>query len=90
MNSAREPRLTDEESLVLRLLRSRKYSHVEIDMKGGIITKAYTREEIQHFPGSDLQSILSQNDFVTITLKKHNGKVTRIVREIPILFSRKE
>lgn len=84
--SAKRPTLVSlslKESSLLKLLRSHKYSRIEIELKNGELSQIYVDEEIST-DHTKLEDIIRSKAFQTITFTKHDGQVTRIKRRIPI------
>jgi len=77
--------LTVKESSLLDLLRSNRYSRIEIEMKNGEINKVYVDEELIA-TNARLDDIVKSNAFQTVTVTRHDGNVVRIKRRIPVRF----
>lgn len=75
--------VNNNESTVLELLRTKKYSRIEIQMKDGEVARIYADEEISP-TGARVEDIIHSNAFQTITLTEHGGDLVRIKRTIPI------
>lgn len=75
--------VNNKESTVLELLRTKKYSRIEIQMKDGEVAQIYADEEIPPI-GARVEDLIRSNAFQTITLTEHNGDLVRIKRTIPI------
>jgi len=71
------------ESALLKLLRTKKYSRIEIQITDGEVARIYADEEIP--PNSArVEDLIRSNAFQTITITEHDGNLTRIKRTIPI------
>jgi hypothetical protein len=75
--------LTLKESTLFKILRNRKYSRIEIQMKDGELGQVYVDEEISA-ANAKIEDVIRSNAFQTITFTKHDGHVIRINRRIPI------
>lgn len=75
--------LTLKETALLRILRNKRYSRIEIQMKDGELGQVYVDEEIST-ANTRLEEVIHSNAFQTITFTKHDGQVIRINRRIPI------
>lgn len=71
------------EVALLKLIRERKYSRIEIQMKDGEVARIYADEEIPP-SGVKVEDVIRSNAFQTITLTEHEGDLVRIKRTIPI------
>jgi hypothetical protein len=75
--------VNNNESTVLELLRTKKYSRIEIQIKDGEVARIYADEEIPP-TGARVEDIIRSNAFQTITITEHGGDLVRIKRTIPI------
>ena len=72
-----------KESALLALIREKKYSRIEIEMKDGEIDCIHVSEEISP-SGANIEEIINGNAHQTVTIAKHGGELARIKRRIPI------
>jgi hypothetical protein len=75
--------LTLKESLVLKLIRAKKFNRIEIEMKDGEPGQIYVDEEISA-ENAKFDDIIRGNPFQTITFTQHDGSLVRIKRRTPI------
>jgi hypothetical protein len=75
--------LTLKESALLKILRDKKYSRIEIQLKDGELGLVYVDEEISA-ANTRIEDVIRSNAFQIITFTKHDGHVIRINRRIPI------
>ncbi len=75
--------LTPKESTLLKLLRTKKYKRIEIEMRNGEPGQIYVDEEIS-MANTRIDDIIRSDAFQTITITKHDGQVVRLNRRIPI------
>lgn len=75
--------LTVKETSLLQLLREKKYSKIEIEMKNGEIGQVYLDEEMST-TNTKLEDIIRGNAFQTITVTQHDGNLVRIKRRLPV------
>ena len=75
--------ISQNESIVLRLLRARKYSRIEIQTRDGEMTCIYAEEELSP-TGAKVDDIIQSTAFQTLTITQHDGSLKRIKRTIPI------
>ena len=75
--------LTLKESALLKILRNKKYSRIEIQMKDGELGQVYVDEEISA-ANTTIEDVIRSDAYQTITFTKHDGRVIRINRRIPI------
>jgi hypothetical protein len=75
--------LTLKETALLQILRNKKYSRIEIQMKDGELGQVYADEEIPT-ANTTIEDVICSNGYQTITFTKHDGRVTRINRRIPL------
>jgi hypothetical protein len=72
-----------KEVALVGLIREKRYSRIEIQMKDGEVARIYADEEIPPI-GAKVDDIIRSNAFQTITLTEHDGDLVRIKRTIPI------
>jgi len=75
--------LTLKETSLLQLLRAKKYSKIEIEMKNGEIGQVYLDEDMST-TNTKLEDIIRGNTFQTITVTQHDGNLVRIKRRLPV------
>jgi len=75
--------VSPKESALLALIRAKKYSRIEIEMKDCEIDCIHVDEEISP-SGARVEEIVGSNAYQTITITKHEGTLVRIKRRIPI------
>ena len=76
-------RLTLKESALLKLLRTKRFSRIEIELKNGEVGQVYADEEIPT-TGAKPEDILDSSGFQTITFTQHDGNTVRIKRRVPM------
>lgn len=75
--------VSEKESTLLTLLRAKRYTRIEVEMRNGEIDCIHVHEEISP-SGAIVEDIVRNTAHQTVTLTKHDGDLVRINRRMPI------
>lgn len=76
----RMPAITAREQQVIDAIRNRQYSQISVSKKGNDEMLLVLTQEIEETKTADLSKLLKASDYQTVTVKRHDGKDTRIIR----------
>ena len=74
---------TAEEHEILQLIRSGDYDKIDVEMKNGAIRTIRTNRQVTEPEGQDLEDLLRQHEYQTLTVTKRDGRIVSIAETVP-------
>jgi len=87
-----EPILRDEQEVaIIRAIRQRDYRQVTLTKKNDTEMLLEVHEDLSGSEAAkDLQTVVAEHDFQTLTISRHAGRNVRVKRTLPIPLKRKQ